>query len=337
MLASPKRRTVFVMRRAHDGRVLSLETIRWHGAQLSIGWAVDGYRFTTSLWYDSVDWHDLTRRFGLPATEALAFHIAMFELDKGISFRPTELRVAEPWSDLVTDALLVLWRTVTHRVWAQWRYEHGLADYAGPIYRGSSALAPAMTRPVVDRGDGERESGRGSNTLWFCGGGKDSLLASTVLDAADVAYDAFAYTHSVYGPAERQMGLVERLIGGTAARATHRLFVFDDAVDVPLGRLPGVDDGAYVLAAETPASLFAALPIALAHGYDHLVVAHERSANAPNLRWLDTGEDVNHQWGKSLEAEQLLAEYIDTHLLPGTRYYSVLAPVHDDGSRRGCH
>lgn len=310
---------------ADGGRVLALDGIHWHGPQLRIDWGIDRYRFTTSLWYESVDWDDLSRRFGGSAAEILAFHIAMFEIDKGISFRPTELRIAEPWNGLMTDALLVLWRTVTQKVWAQWRYEHDLREYQGPAYNGPSAPAPAMTRPVVDRVVGDDQP----NTLWFCGGGKDSLLASAVLDAVDARYDAFAYSHSVYGPADRQLRLIERLIEGSGAGATHRMFVFDDAIDLPLARLPSVDDGAYVLAAETPASLFAALPIALVHGHSELVVAHERSANAPNLRWRETGEDVNHQWGKSLEAEQLLAEYVDTHLMPGVRYYSVLAPVHD--------
>ena len=315
----------FLMSGADGGRVLALHGIGWHGPQLRIDWGIDRYRFTTSLWYESVDWDDLTERFGVSAAETLAFHIAMFELDKGISFRPTELRIAAPWSDLVTDALLVLWRAVTRKVWAQWRYEHDLRDYDGPAYHGSSAPAPAITRPVVDG----LSVGDEPTTLWFCGGGKDSLLASAVLDAVDARYDAFAYTHSVYGPAERQMGLVERLVAATGAGSTHRMFVFDDAIDLPLPRLPAVDAGKYVLAAETPASLFAALPIALVHGYSELVVAHERSANAPNLRWRDTGEDVNHQWGKSLEAEQLLGDYVRAHLFPGVRYYSVLAPVHD--------
>jgi hypothetical protein len=37
---------------------------------------------------------------------------------------------------------------------------------------------------------------------------------------------------------------------------------------------------------------------------------------------------VNHQWGKSLEAEALLDEYV-SGLVPGARWVSILQPVHD--------
>jgi hypothetical protein len=89
-------------------------------------------------------------------------------------------------------------------------------------------------------------------------------------------------------------------------------------MDAPVGKMH---------AAETPASVFAALPLAALRGYRTLVVGHERSANAANLVW--NGEPVNHQWGKGWEAEQLLDAYIQ-RLVAGMRYVSVLAPVHDE-------
>jgi hypothetical protein len=94
--------------------------------------------------------------------------------------------------------------------------------------------------------------------------------------------------------------------------------VIDDFMDAPVGKMH---------AAETPASLFAALPLAVYRGYRALVVGHEKSANAANLVW--HGEPVNHQWGKGWEAEQLLDGYIQ-RLVADLRYFSVLAPVHDE-------
>ena len=304
--------------------MLALHDISWHGPQLSIRWGVDEHRFSTSLWYESVDWDQLGTTFGAPATQTLAFHIAMFELNKGVSFRPDELVIPEPWSAFVTGELLSLWNDVVSGVWAQWRYEHDLPNYRGPAYRGP--VAPTVTpSPIAPVASGP------SAVLWFCGGGKDSLLTSDVLDATGATYDAFAYTHSVYGPAELQVRLLDRLVDQTNATTTHRVYVFDDALDLPLTRLRSVAGANvdYVLAAETPASVFASLPIALMHGRTELVVGHERSANAANLTWSKTGEAVNHQWGKSLAAERLLADYIGAHVVPDVRYYSVLAPVHD--------
>jgi len=45
--------------------------------------------------------------------------------------------------------------------------------------------------------------------------------------------------------------------------------------------------------------------------------------------WHRTGEEINHQWGKSLEAERLLRDYVEEHLVAGLTYSSVLKPAHD--------
>jgi len=60
-----------------------------------------------------------------------------------------------------------------------------------------------------------------------------------------------------------------------------------------------------------------------------MVLAHEHSANAGNLVWERTGEEVNHQWGKSLAAEQLLDGYLRAELIADARYFSILQPIHD--------
>jgi hypothetical protein len=106
--------------------------------------------------------------------------------------------------------------------------------------------------------------------------------------------------------------------------------VTDDLLDSPVVALRPSLGVRSLLAAETPASVFAALPLALARGYRGLVVAHEHSANTGNLVWSATGEEVNHQWGKGWEAERLLDDYVGAELLAGVRYFSVLQPVHDE-------
>ncbi len=67
----------------------------------------------------------------------------------------------------------------------------------------------------------------------------------------------------------------------------------------------------------------------LTHGYRRMALAHEFSANKGNLIWAATGEDVNHQWGKSWEAERLLSEYIARELVPEFRWFSILQPLSD--------
>jgi hypothetical protein len=124
--------------------------------------------------------------------------------------------------------------------------------------------------------------------------------------------------------------LLDRLGDATARVRAERQWIYDDFLDSPVARLRPSLGVKSLLAAETPASVFAALPLALARGYRNLVVAHERSANSGNLVWAKTGEEINHQWGKGWEAEQLLANYVRSALFSNVDYCSVLQPVHDE-------
>src|SRR5262249_20596157 len=162
----------------------------------------------------------------------------------------------------------------------QWRYENDRPDYLGPRF----ATVENAPSPM-------RREGRG--TLLFCGGGKDSLVAARLLERAGATFDSYVYSHSIYGDAEPQHRLIDGLLAHLAPQKRWRATIEADFLR------PGM------VAAETPSSIFGALPVALAGGHARLVLAHERSANAPNLVW--HGEAVNHQWGKSLAAEQLLA------------------------------
>jgi UDP-N-acetyl-alpha-D-muramoyl-L-alanyl-L-glutamate epimerase len=208
---------------------------------------------------------------------------------------------------------------VVRHVWGQWRYEHDRPDHAGPeiagpVSRAEASPVPASLHPKV---------------LLFCGGGKDSLVAARVLDEAGVPYASYAYSHSSYGAPEPQHALIDGLLDHLAPVERHRHWVFDDLLDVPIERLAPELGVRSVTAAETPSSLFGALPLALAQGCTDVVVAHERSADVGNLVWGRTGEEINHQWGKSLDAERLLRDYVDQQLVAGLTYSSVLKPAHD--------
>lgn len=84
-----------------------------------------------------------------------------------------------------------------------------------------------------------------------------------------------------------------------------------------------------LLCAETPISVFGALPVVLQHGYRYIVVGNERSADSGNLVWSRNGESINHQWGKSTAAESLINGYLQRELIRNVTYCSVLQPVYD--------
>lgn len=295
-------------------RLLEIRRARDHVAATC---GVDDLRFHFTVWYEDIDLDALARTHGDELLDRLAFHVAMFQINAVASLRPQTIELG-PYARFATAAFMTLWRTIVRRVWAQWRWEHDLPAYHGPTFVDPPAppARPATTPP------GPVE------LLAFCGGGKDSLVALGLLERARLPFATLGYAHSIYGNAAAQHALLDRLAARTGRVRAERQWVLDDFMDTPAAALRPALGVRSILAAETPASVFAALPLALARGYRGLVVAHEASANASNLVW--HGEEVNHQWGKGWEAEQLLDTYVRTELLADVRYFSILQPVHDE-------
>jgi len=300
--------------------VIAIEGVDHSRRQLHMRFRVDDLRFATTYWYDDVDFAELERCYGEPFIEKVLFHIAAFEANKLASLQPRVLDLG-PYAGHHTERFEQLWRTVFRHAWAQWRFENDLPNYAGPALASSPRTASCVAAvDVTPRGATE--------VLAFCGGGKDSLVALKLLDAAGIPYASYAYSSSIYGGAADQHARIARLLGQCGPTRQHRQWIHDDFLDSPVLELAG--GGVRTLAAaETPASMFAAVPVLLQHGYRYMALAHEASANAGNLIWEATGEDVNHQWGKSLAAEQLLDAYLRDELLANGRYFSLLQPIHD--------
>lgn len=301
-------------------RVLSLSSVTWSRHQLVMRFALGALQFSTACWYPDVDLLDLDRRYGRDFMERAHVHTALFEINKIASLRPSAVDLG-PYAHHHTEALERLWRTIFHKVWAQWRYEHDLPLAEPP---------PWTSRPVGAAVAPRRRDRRAGEVLLFCGGGKDSLASMKLLERGGVPFASYAYSSSAYGASAPQFDLLDRLLDRGAPRRRHRQIVIDDFFDAPVIALHGEEYGARTIhAAETPASVFGALPVLLSHGYGSAVLGNEASANKGNLIWDRTGEDVNHQWGKSVEAEGLLAGYIQSNLCADVDVFSALMPIHD--------
>jgi hypothetical protein len=301
-----------------DG-VVRLERLARTRHQLSLHFSLDGMQFQTAYWYGDVDLPALEERYGREYLEKVYFHIMAFEANKLFSLSPTLFDFGD-YARFLTPAFQTLWQTILHRVWAQWRFENGRPDHPAPGFAGhpsTAAVGPVAVAPgPVDH-------------LYFVGGGKDSLLGMKLLDEAGISYGSLAYSNSIYGAAAPQHRLIDQVLDHGHPERRHRQWIQDSFLDAPILDLHPEYPTRQITAAETPSSVFGALPIALQHGYRHLVVAHERSANRGNLVWDATGEDVNHQWGKSLAAERLIGDYIARELVENLGYYSVLGPIYD--------
>lgn len=303
-----------------QSRVLKLEAVDIAHNSLHLRFAIDDLRFATAYWYEGVDFPALAERFGREQVDRIAFHIAAFEINKLASLRPDRIDFGT-YGRFVTPSFAELWQTVFHNVWAEWRYKNDLPDYPGPEF--ADRPGPDGSEPPVRPETGEIP------LLHFCGGGKDSLIAMKLLERASVAHDSLAYAASVYGDMQQQFDLIAGLQAHGAQKRVLRQWVLDDFLTSPVLDLRPDFGVATLTAAETPSSIFAALPLVLSRGYSHIALGHERSADTGQLRWSKTGEDINHQWGKSAAAEGLINAYISRYLIEGFSYFSLLKPIYD--------
>lgn len=305
-----------------SARTVALESLEHSQHAVFLRFRYEDLRFSTSYWYQDLDLHELAAVHSPEAVERLLFHLALFELNKLCSLRPTHVALGA-YRRFLTAELLALWQTVFAQVWAQWRYENDDPDYGGPLFLGGPVdPAPGDAAPLRPRAAAAAEA------LAFCGGGKDSLVMLRLLQRAGISHDSLAYSSSIYGPAAPQHRLLDGLLGRVSPGRRLRQWVYDDFLDSPVLLLhPALPRT--LTAAETPSSIFAALPLALQHGYPGICLGHERSADGGQRRFARTGELVNHQWGKSRQAEALLDGYIRRHLIVDLTCWSALRPVHD--------
>jgi len=296
---------------------LSLRAVSARGHQLNFLYEFDGLVFSTTHWYPDVPLDAVEARIGRTAFRRLLFHIAAFDLNKIASLRPDRVCFGD-YRGFATPAFAALWRRIFVNVWAQWRYENGISEPYVPALEVADAPAPA---PVVCPGS--------DGVLNLSGCGKDSLVANGILRRIGVPYRNLTYYASIYGPLRAQRALNAPVVRNTGAAGVHELWMFDDFLESPvLACRPDRGIGT-LCAAETPASVFAALPVALHAGATAMALGHERSADTGQMVRHDTGEHVNHQWGKSLEAERAINAYIRAELVADFSYFSILKPIYD--------
>jgi UDP-N-acetyl-alpha-D-muramoyl-L-alanyl-L-glutamate epimerase len=300
-------------------RRLVLEPVGRGRRHLAFRYGLGDLRFSTTYWYDDVDFFELEARYGDDAMRGVYFHLLAFEANKAASLAPTTID-AGPYADLVTDAFWDVWETLFHNVWGVWRWENDLPDYRLPRPAGPAAADDAAAM-AVDVGDPE--------LLLLCGGGKDSLVSMSLLERAGIGYDAFVYSHSTYGPGARQHRLVDSLLAHCHPRRVHRAWVLDDAVDAPIAAAYPEFGIRRVVAAETVSSYWTALPVALQHGFTEVALGITRSTDEHNLVWDETGEAINYLWGMSAAAEELLAGYVQRQLVANLTMFHLLRPIYD--------
>ncbi len=298
--------------------VVKIDDLTVHEHHLDIIYSADKFKFSTKVFYHDLSFSYLKEKYSQQVIQRIVAHIALFEGMKLCSLFPKYYDISEI-AEYLEKPVLDLFVKIYQGVFAQHWYENQVTDYQQPEIIFSGSLGDS--NPVAMLGDNH-------TILAGCGGGKDSIVALKMLEEADIPFASMQYSHTVYGKADIQHNLIAGVLEHVTPIKKHKISIFDDFIDFPFLKLYFPENSG-ITVPETPVSIFESLPIMLSEGYNYLCLAHEKSANTGNLFWDKLGKEVNHQWGKGHEAETLMNNFIQDHLLYNFTYFSILQPIYD--------
>jgi UDP-N-acetyl-alpha-D-muramoyl-L-alanyl-L-glutamate epimerase len=189
-------------------------------------------------------------------------------------------------------------------------YLHGLAEFA---YRNGLDLRERIAFPRSGQPPGKVEAETlhlPPRTLVPIGGGKDSLVAvEAIKQIGGEATAVWVGNSPLIAACAERTGLPTLNIQRELAPGLFEL-----------NRL-GAWNGHIPVTAVNSAILAVA---AILYGFDSIAFANERSASAATLEY--EGQQVNHQWSKGYAFEQLLGDWLHTHVAADLNYCSLLRP-----------
>jgi len=297
---------------------IKINNLTIHEHHLEIIYGADKFQFSTKIFYHDISFSRLIAKYSQSVIQRIVSHIALFEGMKLCSLFPKYYDISII-AEHLEPPVLDLFATIYQGVFGQHWYENNVTHYQQPEMIYSQNLGVSQPTAIV---------GDNHTILAGCGGGKDSILSMKMLEIGGIPFASMQYSHSIYGKADFQHGLISQVLEGVTPVNKHQISIYDDFTEFSFLKLYFPDNSG-ITAPETPVSIFASLILMLDQGYNYLCLAHEKSANTGNLFWDAIGKEVNHQWGKGLVAEQLLNQFIQEHLLTNFKYFSILQPIYD--------
>jgi UDP-N-acetyl-alpha-D-muramoyl-L-alanyl-L-glutamate epimerase len=295
--------------------IKSLEVYQHH---LEIGYQLGECCFTTKVFYYDVDLNELADRYSQQFMRQVYCHTALVEGLKFCSAFPEVYDVTAIADGLSADSLEFFTRTY-NAAYTQNKYENQISNYNGPLltFEGELGTLKPMTL-----------SGNNPAVLTGNGGGKDSFLSMKVLEEAGIPFAAFQWARSEYGRFEYQHDLSSKIYQHVQPQKVHRVSIHDDFTDGVYMQLyfPHLQ-APFTLG--TPECIFAAMPILLDQEYCYLSFGNEKSSDTGNFYWEELGEEVNHQWIKTYEAECIFEAFVREHFITNHQYFSLLKPIYD--------
>lgn len=207
-------------------------------------------------------------------------------------------------SGALTQEQANFWNTVYTKGLGEFFYVNQI-DFRGLVNFPAAATQATPTQEIETAG-----------SLVPLGGGKDSLLTAVLLSGAknESFKNLQSFSVNSYPIIEKQathLGFDHFAIKRTIDPALLELNAEDNTYNghVPISVIYGLCAGLQ----------------AIVNGREYVVLSNERSADEGNVEYL--GEEINHQWSKSLEFEGLFQEYVHQYITPSVTYFSFLRPL----------
>ncbi|MEK7664756.1 MAG: UDP-N-acetylmuramoyl-L-alanine--D-glutamate ligase [Patescibacteria group bacterium] len=160
------------------------------------------------------------------------------------------------------------------------------------------------------------EAGGGSinnRCLVAVGGGKDSIVSIELLKEQNFDTTAF------FVETNKESDLVNKIIDKTGLKSIKIKRILDKKAfqehkyngHIPVSAIYG----------------FLGVLTSVLYKYSYFIVSNEYSSNFGNIKY--KGTDVNHQWSKSSEFENLFYDYINNFITKDIHYFSLLKPFYE--------
>ena len=284
---------------------------------LVLRYSVDDLLFSTTYWYDDVDFLELEARHGSEWMRRVYFHILAFEANKAAAWhRQRSTSGRTPIWPPTRSGISGRRSSVTCGVCGGMRTIYPTTGCLGR--RGIDARRRTGRRSVrwgeqAPRVVRRREGQPGQHEAARAGGDRLPHIRLLPLDLRA-------------GP------VPARLIDGLVAHCdaqVHRAWVIDDAFEAPIAQAYPDLGIRRIVSAETVSSYWLALPVALPARVHDVALGITRSTDEHNLVWDKTGEEINYLWGMSADAERLLHDYVRRELVSDLRMFHLLRPIYD--------
>ncbi|GGX57803.1 hypothetical protein [Streptomyces noursei] len=304
---------------------ITLENVEASGQSIAFRYDIDGYKNTLIFKYSEP----------LPKFDmAYAASLGVMGLSRYGTVIPRRFDLRK-YSSWILPEILTFLRAVLPGAWSEHRYQLGRLDYSTPEFVvDSSRLGSKVHLPLlaIDGADYRR-------VLVASGSGKDSLLCQALLEKGGIEYEAFMYLHELYGDIEHQREVYKRVPVLSAERQRHIMVIKDDYAPWIRERVnefevteamlnAGLDKPFRTESGEVFEGSFAMALVQVASGIRVQAFGNEKSADFPNIIDTGTGEEIAHQFCKSMHAESAICGLYEK-IFSSIQRVSITKPIHD--------